>query len=101
MRLDINYRKKTVKNTTTWRRNNTLQSSQEITEEIRGNQKIPRNRWQWKHNDPNPVRCSKSSSKREVYSNKLLSQETRKISNKQPNLTPKAIRERTTKNPQI
>ena len=39
-----------------------------------------------------------SSSKREVYSNTSLSQETRKISNKQPNLTPKAIRERRTKN---
>ena len=33
---------------------------------------------------------SKSSSKREVYSNTILPQETRKISNKQPNLTPKA-----------
>ena len=41
--------------------------------------------------------CSKSSSKREVYSNKILPQETRNISNKQPNLTPKAIRERRTK----
>ena len=30
--------------------------------------------------------CSKSSSKREVYSNKFLPQETRNISNKQPNL---------------
>ena len=33
-------------------------------------------------------------SKRELYSNKILPQETRKISNKKPNLTPKAIRER-------
>ena len=41
--------------------------------------------------------CSKSSSKREVYSNTILTQETRNISNKQPNLTPKAIRERTKK----
>ena len=39
----------------------------------------------------------KSSSKREVYSNTILNQETRKISNKQPNLTPKAIREARTK----
>ena len=44
--------------------------------------------------------CSKSSSKREVYSNTILPQETRNISNKQPNLTPKAIREKRTKNPQ-
>ena len=33
--------------------------------------------------------CSKSSSKREVYSNTILPQETRKTSNRQPNFTPK------------
>ena len=33
--------------------------------------------------------CSKSSSKREVYSNTILPQETRKTSNRQPNLMPK------------
>ena len=33
--LDINYRKKTVKNTNTWRLNNTLLNNQEITEEIK------------------------------------------------------------------
>ena len=35
MRLDINYRKKSVKNTNTWRLNNTLFNNQEITEEIK------------------------------------------------------------------
>ena len=45
--------------------------------------------------------CSKSSSKREIYSNTILPQETRNISDKQPNLTPKAIRERRTKNPKV
>ena len=45
--------------------------------------------------------CSKSSSKRDVYTNTILCQETRNISNKQPNLTPKAIRERRTKNPKV
>ena len=45
--------------------------------------------------------CSKNSSKRDVYSNTILPQETRNISNKQPNLTPKAIRERRTKTPKI
>ena len=35
MRLDINYRKKTVKNTNTWRLNTTLLNNQEITEEIK------------------------------------------------------------------
>ena len=36
MRLDINYRKKTVKNTNTWRLINTLLNNQEMTEEIKG-----------------------------------------------------------------
>ena len=35
MRLDISYRKKTVKNTNTWRLNNMLLNNQEITEEIK------------------------------------------------------------------
>ena len=36
MRLDFNYRKKkTVKNTNTWRLNNTLLNNQEITEEVK------------------------------------------------------------------
>ena len=34
MRLHINYRKKSVKNTNTWRLNHTLLNYQEITEEI-------------------------------------------------------------------
>ena len=41
--------------------------------------------------------CSQNSSKREVYGNTILLQETRKISNKQSNLTPRGIRERRTK----
>ena len=55
----------------------------------KGNQKISRNKWQWKHNNWKPMGCSKSSSKREVYSNTILPQETRKTSNRQPNYTPK------------
>ena len=35
VRLDINYKKKTVKNTNTWRLNSTLLDNQEITEEIK------------------------------------------------------------------
>ena len=35
MTLDINYRTKSVKNTNTWRLNNTLLNNQEITEEIK------------------------------------------------------------------
>ena len=35
MRLDINYRKNSVKNKNTWRLNNTLLNNQEITEEMK------------------------------------------------------------------
>ena len=35
MRLDINYRKESVKNTNTWGLNNTLLNNQQITEEIK------------------------------------------------------------------
>ena len=39
--------------------------------------------------------CSKSSPKREIYSNRILLQETRKTSNRQPNFTPKITGKRT------
>ena len=41
--------------------------------------------------------CSKSSPKREVYSNTILPQQTRKTLNRQPNLTPKTTGKRRTK----
>ena len=79
MRLDINYKKKTVRNTDTWRLNDTFLNNQQVTEEIKGEiKKLSRNKWQWKHNNSKPMGCRKSSSKREVYSNTLLPQETRK-----------------------
>ena len=41
--------------------------------------------------------CCKSSSRRDVYSNTILPQETRKTLNRQPNFTPKTTGERRTK----
>ena len=35
MRLDINHKKKTVRNTNTWRLNNTFLNNQQVTEEIK------------------------------------------------------------------
>ena len=35
MRLDINYKKKTARNTNTWRLNNTFLNNQQVTEEIK------------------------------------------------------------------
>ena len=52
-----------------------------------------------KHNNPKPMGYSKSSSKKEIYNNAILPQGTRKISNKQPNLTPKETRERRSTTP--
>ena len=40
MRLDINYKKKTVRNTNTWRLNNTFLNNQQVTEEVRREIKI-------------------------------------------------------------
>ena len=103
MRLDINYKKKTVRNTNTWRLNNTFLNNQQVTEEIKREiKKISRNKWQWKHTNSKPMGCSKSSSKREVYSNTILPQERRKTLKWQPNFTPKTTAKRTTttKNPQ-
>ena len=59
------------------------------------NKKIPRDKW--KHNSPKLMGCIKGTSKMEVYINTILTQEITKISNKQPNLTPKTTRERTNK----
>ena len=47
----------------------------------RRNQKIPGDKWKWKHNHPKSVGHSKSSPKRRVYSDKILPKEARKISN--------------------
>ena len=35
MRLDINYKKNSVRNTNTWRLNNTFLNNQQVTEEIK------------------------------------------------------------------
>ena len=98
MRLDINYKKKTARNTSTWRLNNTILNNQQVNEDIiKKTQKISRNKWQWKHNNSKPMGCTKSSSKREVYSNTIPVQETRKTSNRQPNFTLKTTGKRRTK----
>ena len=54
-----------------------------------------------KTRQPETYGMQQNSSKREAYSNTILPQETRKISDKQCNLTPKVIRERRSKNPKV
>ena len=83
VRLDLNYRRKTIQNSNIWRLNNTLLNNQQITEEIKKrNQNMHRNKWKWKNNKPKPVGHCKSSAKGKVHSNTGIPQETRKKSNK-------------------
>ena len=102
MRLEINYKKKTVKNTNTWRLNSALLNNQEITEEIKEEIK----KYIETNDNENMMTqdlwdAAKSSSKREVYSNTILPQETRNISNKQSNRMLKTTRDRRTKKPKV
>ena len=83
MRLDINYKKK--KNCKKHKHMEIKQyvlNNQQVTEEIKREikKKTSRSKWQWKHDNSKPMGCSKSSPKRKVYSNTILSQETRKTS---------------------
>ena len=83
VRLDLNYRRKTIKNTNIWQLNNILLNNQQITEEIKKEIKIcietsenenttTQNLWD----------TVKSSAKGKVHSNTGIPQETRKKSNK-------------------
>ena len=76
-------------------------NNQQVTEESKREiKKICRKTWQWKQDNSKPMGCSKSSSKREGYSNTILPQEIRKTLNRQPNFTPKTTGKRRTRKPQ-
>ena len=68
-----------------------LLNNQWINEETKEEIKKYLGKWKWKNSSPKPRRWSKSSSKREVYSNTILTQEKKNL--KQPNLTSKTTRE--------
>ena len=72
-----------------------------LLKKSKGKQNIPGNKWQWKNNNSKPMGYSKSSSKREVYSNTILPQETRKTSNRQPNYTSKTTGKRRKNTPKL
>ena len=61
-----------------------------------GNQKLPWDKWKWKHSNPTRMAHSESSSKREIHSITDLPKETIKILTKQSKLIPKGRRTRTT-----
>ena len=79
-------RKKTVRNPNTWTLNNTFLNNQQVTEEIK---KFPETNDNENMTTQNLWDVAKSSSKKEVYNNTILPQETRKTSNRQSNFTPK------------
>ena len=99
MRLDTNYRKRIVKKHKQWRLTNTFLNNQQATEEIKREIKefleINANE------NITTMGCNRSSSKKKVYSNTILPQETRKTLNRQPNFTPKTGKRRRIKNPKI
>ena len=88
LRLDVNYRRKTIKNSNIWRLNNTLLNNQQITEEIKICIEMKEN----EKNNSKPMGHCKSSAKEKAHSNTGLPQETRKKSNTYPNSIPKVTR---------
>ena len=68
-----------------------LPNTVEIKEEIK---KLPKGKWKQKCSNSKPRGCRKSSFKGKIYSNTILSLETRKSSNKQPNITSNETRGR-------
>ena len=90
----MNYREKNVKNTNTWRLNNTLLNNQEITEEIKEGIKIY---LETNDNENMTIQNLWNAAKAVLRGKFKLYKPTsinKKISNKQSNLTPKGTRER-------
>ena len=83
VRLDLNYRRKTIKNSNIWRLNNTLLNNQQITEEIKKEIKICIETNENENNNPKPVGHGKSSPKGKVIAIQahLKKQEKSQINN--------------------
>ena len=94
MRVEINYRTKTVKITNIKRLNNMLLNKKHFFEKFKEETKKYLETNENESMVIQPYVTQQNCSKREVYSNTMLPQETRKISNKLPKCTTKATRER-------
>ena len=93
---EINCRKKNKKTKSTKHATETpIMVNEEIKEEVSKYLEASKN-----CNTPKSIGCTKSSFKREVYRDMGLPQETRKISNRQPNLPPKWFKKEEQKKPQ-
>ena len=103
MRLDITYKKKTLRNTNTFRLNNTFLNDQQVIEEIKREIKTLLETNDNKNRATQNLWDAAKGVLREIYSNTVLPQETRKTSNREPNFTTKTTgkrRRRATKSPQ-
>ena len=82
MRLDINDKKKTLRNTNTWRLNNMFLNNQQITEEIKREIKTLLETNDNKNRATQNLWDAAKGVLREIYSNTVLPQETRKTLNR-------------------
>ena len=97
IRLRINYKKNTVRNTNTWRLNNTFLNNQQVKEEIKSkikkvletndNEITTQNLWD----------AAKAVLRGKFIVIQFYLQKTRKTSKRQPNFTPKITGKRRTK----
>ena len=95
MRLEINYREKTVKNTNTGRLNNTLLNNQEITEEIKEEIK----KYLETNDNENTTTQNLWDAAKAVLRGKFIAIQAylkKQEKSQQSNLTPKETRERRT-----
>ena len=76
----------------TWRLNNTFINNQQVTEEIKRKIKKFLKQMTMKTRQLKTYGVQQNISKKKVYSNTILPQETRKTLNRQPNFTPKMTR---------
>ena len=95
MRLEINYRKKTIKNTNTWRLNSSLLNNQEITEEIKKEIK----KYLETNDNENTTIQNLWNAAKAVLRGKFIAIQAhlKKQEKSQSNLTPKATRKRRTR----
>ena len=78
VRLDLNYRRKTIKNSNIWRLNNTLLNNQQITEEIKKEIKTCIETNENENTTTQNLWDTEISAKGKVHSNAGIPQETRK-----------------------
>ena len=78
MRLEISYKKKQQNHKLLEGKQYATKQPMDQWRNQRGNQKILKEKWQQRYNNPKPMGHSKSISEREVYSNIILSEERKK-----------------------